>query len=209
MAITYPLSVPGAIGESEANLKKYDAVGEVISPFAGSAQQQQWQDQHWELDLVWPEMTWPQAAALDAFMGALHGKYGSFVWSPPQAVHPLGSGSGSPVVISGAAGAALITTAGWTPSSAGVLLPGDFLGVVVTATLPRLYQYVGQGPLNSDGSGHASIDIFPSLREAMPAGQAVIINGPAGTFRLAANRREAPEKRTRTFTFQLKAREAI
>ena len=209
MAITYPLIIPGPIGESEANLKKYDAVGEVISPFAGSAQQQQWQDQHWELDLVWPEMTWPQAAALDAFMGALHGKYGSFVWSPPQAVHPLGSGAGSPVIVSGAAGAAVISTAGWTPSSAGVLLPGDFLGVVVSAALPRLYQYVGQNPLNADSGGHASIDIFPSVREAMPASQAVIINGPAGTFRLAANRREAPEKRTRTFTFQLKAREAI
>jgi len=213
MAITYPLLVPGAIGESEANLKKYDAVGEVISPFAGSAQQQQWQDQHWELDLVWPEMTWPQAAALDAFMGALHGKYGSFVWSPPQAVHPLGSGSGSPIALStGGAnqpGSNLIVSTGWTPNTAGLLLPGDFLEVAAVATLPRLYQYVGQVPLASGAFGIANIDIFPSIREALPNNQPIIINGPAGTFRLAVNRREAPEKRTRTFTFQLKAREAV
>lgn len=213
MAITYPLTIPGPLGESEANLKKYDAVGEVISPFAGSAQQQQWQDQHWELDLVWPEMTWPQFAALDAFAGALHGKFGSFVWSPPQAVNPLGSGLGSPVVLGSgginSSGSNLLVTNGWAVSTAGLLLPGDFLSVTATAGLPRLFQYVAQVPLLSGPLGTASIDIFPSLRETLTSGQAVTIHGPLGTFRLAENRREAPQKKTRTFIYQLKAREAI
>jgi hypothetical protein len=212
MAITYPLTIPGPLGEAEANLKKYDAVGETISPFAGSAQQQQWQDQHWELDLVWPEMTWPQFAALDAFAGALHGKFGSFVWSPPQAVNPLGSGLGSPVAnaLSNVSGSSTIVTTGWTPNAVGVLLPGDFLSATVTPGLPRLYQYVGQGPLTASVIGGATIDIFPSIRETMPPNiTQITIHGPLGTFRLAENRREAPQKKTKTFIYQLKAREAI
>jgi hypothetical protein len=210
MSIIYPLSIPGLIGEAEANLKKFDAVGEVISPFAGSAQQQWWQDQHWEVDLAWPEMIWPQAAALDAFLGALHGKYGSFLWGPPQSMNgPLGSGLGSPVVQVGLTGTNLITTSGWEPNQHGLLLPGDFIAVIVTAALPRLYQYISQGPLISNSGGVASLDVFPSIRETMPAGQAVILVAPQGTFRLAVNRREAPEKKTKTWTLSLKAREAI
>jgi hypothetical protein len=212
MPLTYPLSVPGLIGESEANLKKFDAVGEVISPFAGSAQQQWWQDQHWELDLAWPEMTWAQAAALDAFLGALHGKYGSFVWGPPQSINgPLGSGLGAPIVqpFTGAnqPGDNLIETGGWDPNQPAVLLPGDF--IAITVTVPRLYQYVNPLPLASSGEGLALMDVFPSVREALPNGKAISIVGPQGTFRLAVNRREAPEKKTKTFSMSLKAREAI
>jgi hypothetical protein len=214
MAITYPLAIPSLIGEMEANLKKFDAVGEAISPFAGSAQQQQWQDQHWELDLVWPEMVWAQAAALDAFLGALHGKYGSFLWGPPQSVAgPLGSGLGSPECLTAIPpngtnqpGNNLIESGGWDPSAIGVLLPGDFLQV--TVTVPRLYQYVGQVPLVSSALGVAIIDIFPSVREQIPPATPIVIAGPQGTFRLAANRRENPQKRTKTFSMQLKAREA-
>jgi len=211
MAIVYPISVPSLIGEAEANLKKFDAVGEVISPFAGSAQQQWWQDQHWEVDLTWPEMTWAQAAALDAFLGALHGKYGSFLWGPPQSINgPLGSG-GSPLSLNETGanlpGDNLLLTEGWLPNAVGVLLPGDFLSV--TVTVPRLYQYVGQVPLAVNSMGAAQLDIFPSIREAIPNFTPVVIVAPQGTFRLAINRREAPEKRNKTFTLQLKAREAI
>jgi hypothetical protein len=308
MAISYPLVIPGVIGAAKANLKKFDAVGEVISPFGGSAQQQQFADQHWELDLEWPEMTWAQYAALDAFSGALHGKLGSFVWGPPLATGTLGLGNlgGTPTCVgTDLSGSNLLTTQGWLPNKSGLLLPGDFLmlGTPYAATsdgnplptfaltaaanasggqtvytgnfsspsgannalagatfevtgfeevrandgtflctastastitlnnpdggadtedasaqqltaptgfgLPRLYQYVNPLPLASGGGGNASIDIFPSIREAPPAGMAVTLVNPQGTFRLAANRRESPATKTKTFTFMMKCREAI
>ena len=211
MPISYPLIIPGAIGPIEANLKKYDAVGEFIGAFDGSAQQQQWPDQHWELDLVWPQMNWSQFAALDAFAGALHGKWGSFLWGPPLAAAPRGSGGGAPVTGGvNAQRSNLLQAAGWTPSASGLLLPGDFIGL---STVPgggsRLYQYVGNGPLVADADGNATLDIFPSLREAPAAGTALMLANPLGLFRLAENRREAPSKRDKTFTFQMKCREAI
>jgi len=306
MAITYPLVIPGAVGAAKANLKKFDAVGEVISPFDGSAQQQQFADQHWELDLEWPEMTWAQFAALDAFSGALHGKLGSFVWGPPLSTGPLGLGTlgGTPTCVgTDLSGSNTLTTQGWLPSTSGLLLPGDFLMLgtlyggggggnplptfsltaaanasggetVYTGTFPsgasnglvgatfqvfgfeddrnndgifqctastattitlnnpnggadteaayaqvtsapggpgaaRLYQYVNPAPLVSNGGGNASIDIFPSIREAPAAGAPVTLINPQGTFRLAANRRESPAVKTKTFTFMMKCREAI
>jgi hypothetical protein len=410
MAITYPLIIPGVIGAAKANLKKFDAVGEVISPFDGSAQQQQFADQHWELDLEWPEMTWAQYAALDAFSGALHGKLGSFLWGPPLSAAPLGRGNlgGTPTCVgTDLPGSNTLTTQGWLPNQGGLLLPGDFLmlgvpyqagtaevqntfavgapvvagslvtlsgidvalssggvpipsttsppwiypgasiyvqgtgvtdggpfvlltvtntendvgqwvttmtfnnpaadfgsgnplptialsaasnasggetlytfldpypsgasdalvgatfevtgfeefrqndgefactastnmsitlnnpngvadseyayaqqltapsggsgGIVIPASsfFPRLYQYVNPSPLASDGGGNASLDIFPSIREAPAAGMAVALTNPQGTFRLAANRRESPATKTKTFTFMMKCREAI
>lgn len=369
--ITYPLIIPGALGESFANLKAADAIGESISPFSGSAQQQQWQDQHWELDLEFPEMQWAQAAAFQAFLGALHGKLGSFLWGPPLATAPRGSAKGMPtvgetnaspgpsgcgIVANGGSGGLIIPwtnpgnvelggsnfatvhlnpsqqsaelllsgfgfyippalqvlgivltgmgfatgagvqllaqlqnssrgslsrqltlgtvvapfalgvstdqwgplpwqpgdvsqtsfgcflkafgapsggatislqgvqlqifvsavngsgtgaiyTVGWMPNQTGALLPGDFFELNVTT--PRLYQYVAQTPLITDGGGNALIDCFPSIREAPPAGTTLTLLNPQGTFRLAENVREAPARKNNTIAFKMKCREAI
>lgn len=323
MPIPYPLAIPSGgsfntPGPSKANLKKYDAVGEVTSPFSGSAQQQAWQDLHWELELQWPEMSADQFAPLDAFSGALHGKLGTLLWGPPLSTVPRGSANGVPICGgSDLAGSNVLNTVAWMPSQSGVLLPGDYLSLggrsllqqvspqryivvgilqtvntffsvtagVLTVNLPRawsagqlaslpgklvqflglsdpsnvwvnglnltvisvvnigpggasgqftarvsqpdypttfeptgtvslnppsrLYQYVNPNPLNTDGGGNAPIDIFPNLREAPTAGDPLLLQFPQGTFRLADNRREAPADKNKTFTFQLKCREAI
>jgi hypothetical protein len=208
------LSIPGLIYPSEADLKQFDGVAEFISPFTGQEEEQSFLDQHWELDLTWPEMTWEQFAPLQAFTGALHGKAGTFVWGPPLATSPqgLGTAAGAPTCVgTDLVGSNVLTLAGWTPNTTGVLLPGDFLQLGGgTLNLPsRLYQYVGVIPLTSDGGGNTSVAIFPSLREAPTAGQGVILTNPQGTFRLAENRRSAPAKKTKTFTLSLKCREAI
>jgi hypothetical protein len=149
--ITYPLNIPGpggagpgivfpgtdilvpsTPGPAKANLKKFDPIAEVIGPFDGSAQQQQYQNNWWELDLEWPEMTWAQFAPLDAFAGALKGKLGSFVWGPPLATGPQGMGllAGVPVATGAdAAGSNQLHTSAWLPTQSGILLPGDFLGI--------------------------------------------------------------------------------
>lgn len=309
--ITYPLLIPGSPGSfdaqqyppvtvppgpSRANLKKYDPIAEHIGEFDGSAQEQQWQNNWWELDLEWPEMTWAQYAQLDAFSGALKGKLGSFVWSPPLAAGSQGLGllAGTPTATGAdAAGSNLLHTNSWLPNQSGILLPGDFFGIppnslaiavcetadgfaslegygelppwlaagatvwtsgtgicdggpftvlgcinlepgwIITyafasgntpiyayqgtlgeaqgaaGLLPRLYQYINPNPLNSDGGGNATLDIFPNVREAPIAGALLQLVNPQGTFRLVDNRREAPAKATKTLTFQMKCREAI
>jgi len=303
MPIQYPLTIPSLLGESKADLTKFDAIGEFISEFTGNAEQQEWTDQHWELQLEWPEMNWPQFAAYDAFLGALHGKLGTFLWGPPLATAPRGSGSGAPFLNTVTAGATSIATQGWAVSSSGLLLPGDFFqlgpysltiaavlvasgilfvkfsvslissssiaamlessnievtfagltnatwlngatlpvsavsgggGVTITVTFDagppgmpasygltsdtgtgsageaRLYQYVDQNPLSSDGSGNATLDIFPNVREPYPIGTPLVLTNPQGTFRLADNRRTSSADQKKTITMKpLKCREAI
>jgi hypothetical protein len=223
MSITYPINIPGPIYPSTADLKQYDGIGEFMSPFTGQAEQQSFLDQHWELDLEWPEMTWTQFAALSAFSASMHGKLGSFLWGPPLAAGPrgLGMSAGTPLCAgTDLPGSNLLTTAGWTPSTSGLLLPGDYLqvgggiriidGIPTIASPVRLYQYIqSAGSLTSDGGGNAVIDIFPCLREAPLGGATISLMNPQGTFRLAENRRSAPAKSTKTFTFALKCREAI
>lgn len=299
MPIIYPLTIPNALGESKADLTKFDAIGEFLSEFTGNAEQQQWTDQHWELMLEWPEMNWAQFAAYDAFIGALHGKWGSFLWGPPLATAPRGSGSGTPVLGTGnTSGSSSLVTTGWMPSASGLLLPGDFLqlgpytlpityvevvsGILVVfssvawstalveafdgatvsfeglanaiwlngavleinsvneqvggatefsmQTVPpgmpnsyaqtadtgsiicspaRLHQYVDSGPLASDGSGNATFDIFPSVREAIPSGSPITLLNPQGIFRLADNRRTASADERKLLKLKLKCREAI
>lgn len=128
MPIIYPLTIPTLLGESKADLTKFDAIGEFISEFTGSAEQQQWQDQHWELQLEWPEMTASQYAAFDAFTGALHGKLGSFLWGPPLRTAPQGSGSGTPVLNTGnVSGTNTLYTVNWAAGASNLLMPGDYL----------------------------------------------------------------------------------
>lgn len=322
--ITYPLIIPGPIYPSQADLKQFDGIGENLSPFDGSGEQQQFQDQHWELDLDWPEMTWGQFAAVQGLAGALHGKLGSFLWGPPLATVPRGLGpQGATPTCTGTdlKGSNILTTAGWLPNKAGVLLPGDFFqmsnpavsvtvttykgttfvanlavltrtngvvsssyasgfpgvvgekvytdgtnssfdggpfiitaialqvdgslkvtwnqagvnqvsggggilttdpAIVTTVTTLvspispfRLYQYGGflnsssASPLNTDAGGNATLDIFPAPHETPIAGVALVLSNPQGTFRLAENRRSAPARKTKTFTFAMKCREAF
>lgn len=175
MPIIYPLTIPNALGESKADLTKFDAIGEFISDFTGSAEQQQWTDQHWELMLEWPEMNWPQFAAYDAFTGALHGKLGSFLWGPPLATTPRGVPSGSPILAATfptypygavAAGIDSIPTTGWTVSRGNLLLPGDFLQIG-PAALPITSVQIISGVLGVYVSNPSAIDLL--VLEGLPA----------------------------------------
>jgi hypothetical protein len=305
--LNYPLAIPATLGEIKADLTKFDAIGEFLSEYTGQAEEQQWPAQFWELLLTWPEMSWSDFAAYDAFAGALHGKLGSFLWGPPWALAPRGSGGLGPIPALGAiaSGSNSLQTQGWLPNQSGVLLPGDYVqmgstlaslpvysvfiaaGVLTIAflsnltaaqlaaiqsmqigfikmtaaswlngwffsfasfstvedytyvnfnlppiggsggTIPgsypmtldtgsllfppaRLHLYVNPNPLNTDGGGNATLDIFPSVREALPAGSPLTLINPQGTFRLSDNRRTTSADQKKTSTLKpLKCREAI
>jgi hypothetical protein len=77
---------------------------------------------------------------------------------------------------------ASLATNGWAVSQTGVLLPGDKFQVGY-----RLYRVCEA--VNSDESGNATIQVWPSLRETPDNGTPLILVNPVGLFRLASNRR--------------------
>jgi hypothetical protein len=99
MSIIYPLALPQIVklGPRTFKFRGVDVVGEVISPFSGQAQEQQWPGQWWELELGYPPMFRPQAEQLVSFLLALHGKFGSFLAGDPLGQVPMGSALGVPV----------------------------------------------------------------------------------------------------------------
>ena len=63
-------------------------------------------------------------------------------------------------------------------------MAGDWIQMYTTSGR-RLYKNLFD--VNSDGSGKASLTVWPRLRDASPDGAALVTSGPTGVFRLAAN----------------------
>jgi hypothetical protein len=76
----------------------------------------------------------------------------------------------------------LITT-GWTASRSGLLLPGDYIQIGY-----RLHRVLDT--VNSDSSGNATFEIWPSLREVVPTSTSIVTSNTKGLFRLAGNDRK-------------------
>jgi hypothetical protein len=77
------------------------------------------------------------------------------------------------------------------------------------APTPRLYRVMTQTPINSDGGGNATIDIFPPIRETIPSGVSINLYDTVGTFRMSENRVVDEMDSKKTITIGIKAVEAI
>lgn len=299
--ISYPLTPPAGLGPSHVKFTDVDVVGANESPFDGSQEIQQWPGQWFELEVALPPMIRRTVLAGQwlGFLGALHGKVGTFTMGDPLGTGPMGSALGSPVAASSltlanaigqrvsgvvtlafplplppgiAAGTPLtlaavpfdssfngsftvatlypawsgntaywaisyaqagadsyvgeggsatfppplalnpsrasqLYTSAWIPNQNGVLLRGDYLQVQPAGAPARLHKVLTD--VNSDGGGNAAIDIFPTVRETIPAGTPLILTNPVGTFRLAQNRRDWDTEKNKTVAISFKAREAI
>lgn len=173
------------------------------SPFTASTQVQAWPGADWwDATIALPQMAATDAAVWSAFLAECRGILNVFYLSDPTYTGPKGTVKGSPVV-SGVnnAMATTLNTKGWTPNSFRLLLPGDYLQLG-----NRLHRVLEQ--VNSDANGDATVSIWPSIREVSTDGQAIILNKPAGLFRLAENRRSVLTDETRLSGISLKAIEA-
>jgi hypothetical protein len=92
---------------------------------------------------------------------------------------------GSPFVSSQAQlGASSINISGVAANTQGLLLAGDYiqLGSAGTASLHKVLL-----PVNSDSSGNATLEIWPSLRRTVAQNETVFYRNPVGRFRLDSN----------------------
>ncbi len=187
---TYTLvTLPANPGFVDLTLTMDDTVAVVQSPFVPSqVQTQAWPGADgWKLQGTLPKMPNSVSGPWIGFLAALRGRANVFQAGDPTRTTPLGKAQGAPVVngtISGgnAVSAYALNTRGWHASVYRQLLPGDYLQIV-----NRLYIAVAE--VDSDGSGNAVIQIWPSLRETPADGAAIKLINPVGVFRLAGNSR--------------------
>lgn len=205
MTISYPLSFPNTLAPKRVTFYSVNAVTISRSPFTFDTQIQEFAGQSWGAEVTMPAMTREQAEQWVAFIMALQGPKGTFYLRDPLATEPRGVATGNPLIKGASQTGNVLETDGWTPDTTGILKAGDKLQIGT-----RLYAIMGTSDVDSDGSGNATLDIWPRLRESPADNESIILVEPAGMFRLAnsMNNLWAADE-TRTYDISFDCVEAI
>jgi len=197
------VATPDSPGPKSIQYTASDPVATVTSPFTGQMQTQQWPGAdmfRWIVTL--PPMSQADADTWISFLMELRGMANAFQIGDPLKQTPRGTPSGSPVtnntVSPNIAGSIALGTSGWTASTDGLLLPGDYIQVGY-----RLHRVLDA--VDSDVNGDATISIWPSLRGAPANGDMITTSGTQGLFRLATNDRSwiTDQTLTTSMSFQI------
>lgn len=187
MAETYPLTFPDQ-GIASVQLTAKTVIGVSTSPFTMKQQVHQFQGERFEATVTLPPMTKDDAQDIVSFLLRLRGPYGTFLLGDPSCDEARGSASesaGTPT-INGAHNARAIELdlQGLPLSETGYLKAGDYIQIESGADA-RLHKVLTD--VDTDSNGNATLDIFPSLRQAYAGNESVTVSNPKGIFRLASN----------------------
>lgn len=182
--ITYPLTLPSLMSPQSITIRPESRVGSAPSTFTFQQQVQVHAGQRWSLQIVYPPMYLSDepANAMEAFLTALNGREGTFLAGPMTT--PRGVATGTPLVKGGAQTGNELITDGWTPGVTGILKANDWLQIGTGASA-RLYKVLKD--VNSDGSGEATIPIWPNLRTSPANNAQIVTSNPVGVWRMVAN----------------------
>ena len=123
--------------------------------------------QRWAFRLVYPRgLPLAELRALWAFLVSQGGRAGTFAYSLPTHYN-RGAGGGSPLIVGAGQVGASILTDGW-PVSAAVLAAGDLVRFDLDSKV-----YMVTADISSNGSGAATLTIWPPLMKS-PADNAAI-----------------------------------
>ena len=118
------------------------------------------------------------------------GVSGAYIWgaqlevgSTPTAYQGVVASYG-PFVNGGSQTGDTLVIDGCSPNVTGFLLPGDYIQIG-SASTTQLYKVLTQ--VNTDGSGGATLDIWPNLRSSPADNAAIVVANTKGRFRLREN----------------------
>jgi len=112
---------------------------------------------------------------------SLNGPAGTFYMGDTAYISPRGVGTGSPLVKGASQSGNTLLTDGWTNSQTGILKAGDWIQVGSGSTR-QLCRIVADA--DSDGSGNATLEIWPRIRTAFADNTAITVTSPKGVWRL-------------------------
>lgn len=204
--VTYPLDFP-AVGITNSSFRLVRVVSESTSVFTGASQFYQHQGEWWEGEVTFRVMRRADAALVQAFLAKLRGKYGTFLYSDPDALALGKLGVGGTITVNGAAqtGNSLIVD-GMTTSTNGILKQGDYFQIG-TGSSARLYMATEN--LDSNGSGQGTLTFEPKLKESPADNASIITTAPKGVFRLSENISEWRAGATNLYEITISFKEAV
>jgi hypothetical protein len=173
-------TVPNVTAPSSIEWDPQEMVSAGPASFTGQRQTYDWMSSWWQAQVSFPPMTRYAADTWSAFILGCRGQKNAFCLGDPKATLPKGRASGVPLVSGSNQTGYSLVTRGWTPGVVSILLPGDFIQIGY-----RLYKLTDA--VTSDGTGAATLPIWPPLRD-QPADATVIkTRGCKGLFSLNAN----------------------
>ena len=186
MAISYPLSLPTSIGIAQIELRATNAVAISRSPFTFGTQVHAYSGQSWQADVTLPSIRRDLAEDWVAWLISLKGQFGTFYLGDPNAVTPRGSARDTDtILVNGATSSGNTLAIDSAPASrTGYLKAGDYMQVG-TGTSRQLFKVLADA--NTNGSGQATVDIWPDVRTSIANNAAVTVENTKGIFRLASN----------------------
>ena len=149
------------------------AQGGTQSPFSYETQVADWGGEAWSYEIQFYSQNGDDGRALAAFFTNLKGRSGTFILKDPSGFNS--ASLGTPLVNGASQSGYSLITDGWTPSIT-VLKAGYFIQLGTDDT-SRLHMVTEDA--TSDGSGNATLTIWPAIRET-PADNAVIVTDEPG-----------------------------
>jgi hypothetical protein len=208
--LNYPLTPPQitGIGPQDFTLAMVNVVGERVSPFTLGQQEQLWPGNMFTIEANLPPMGFQQAEQWVSFLGAMYGKFGTFLMGDYNRLTPQGAMTGAPVVNgSNLNGSNQLLVRGATVSVTNWAVAGDYVQVTSSGGPQRIYKVLLNA--NSSAGGDVTLDIFPNIRETLSDGTTIVTSNCAGTFRLQDNTQPWKIDRNRMYAISFKAKEAI
>ncbi|QDP61055.1 MAG: hypothetical protein Tp1123DCM1511741_44 [Prokaryotic dsDNA virus sp.] len=184
-APSYPLTMPTSpTNFRQSEWKIISAVSMTQSPYSYSQQVADYGGSLWQTTVSLPPMNRATASEWQTFFMQLHGRYGTFLLSPPDERTIRGAEDSSPTV-NGAhsVGAYDIVIQGAKVSST-VFKKGDYVQFGTGAT-SKLHMVVAD--ITSNGAGGATLQIEPKLKTALADDATITFSSPKAVMRMDSN----------------------
>ena len=185
MSLSYPLTLPSAWLPKRRTFRMVSNVSVSRSPFTNAQQVYVHQGAMWGLDEELIPMKRDDFEDCNAILSGLNGMEGTVLIGPHETA-VRGTWAGSPKVFGAhAAGVRSIAMDGYT--AAATAKAGDWFQHG-TGSDTHLYKLTKDA--TADGSGLATLEIWPPLRAALADNDTFDITSPVGQWRLASNSSE-------------------
>jgi hypothetical protein len=177
MSIVYPITPPSTPKPSAIRWTELNVIGQSVAQYSLKRQVFDWGGCAWQSEVDFDPLYRDEAAPWIAFLSSLRGVYGSFYWGDTLFSTPLGTAAGAPRVNGAGQIGFSVATENWTAGA--TLKAGDMFSID-----NKLYRNLTD--VTANGSGQATLDIWPSLRGHADHASITTTN-PTGIFRLAEN----------------------
>ena len=159
------------------------------SDFDGTEQIQTFPGEYWSGEFRYPTLERTQGEIVSAFLAKLRGPAGTFLLPDTSNATPRGTAAtvaSSPTLNGSDQVGSTISVKGAAISQTGWLVAGDVIQVGPSSRA-RLHKVLDD--VNTDASGNAGINIWPTVRQPNVDGDQIVTQDPVGLFFLTETAR--------------------